>query len=73
MYLECNAKEISAKSFLGKKLGFHTEVCDYFQYLIFKYSIFHRFIRSRSCPNQTKLGMEYPMCTLSVLQKELLL
>ena len=27
---------------LGKKLAFHKEICDYFQYLIFKYSIFHR-------------------------------
>ena len=25
-----------------KKIVFHTEIGDYFQYLIFKYSIFHR-------------------------------
>ena len=28
---------------LGKKLAFHTEICNYFKFnLIFKYSIFHR-------------------------------
>ena len=27
---------------LEKKLVVHTEICDYFQYLIFKYGIFHR-------------------------------
>ena len=28
VYLECNAKGIFAIVFLGKKLGFHTEICE---------------------------------------------
>ena len=31
------------------------------------------FVGSRSCPNRTKLGMEYPMCTQSGKQKKILL
>ena len=31
MYPECSAKEVLAIDFLGKKLGFHTEICDYFK------------------------------------------
>ena len=30
MYPECSAKEVLAIDSLGKKLGFHTEICDYF-------------------------------------------
>ena len=29
MYLERIAKEIFAIAFLGKKLGFHTEICEF--------------------------------------------
>ena len=42
MYLECKTERIFGIADLGKKLVFHTEICDYFEYLIFKYSIFHR-------------------------------
>ena len=70
MYLECNAKGVFAIALLGKQLEFYTEICVYFNYLISKCSLF---IGSMSCPNQTKLGMGYPMCTLSVMQKEFLL
>ena len=52
MYLECNAKGIFAIAVLGKKLAFHTKICDYFQYLIFKYSIFY-LVKELSKVNQT--------------------
>ena len=42
MYLECKAKRIFGIACLGKKLVFYTEFSDYFEYLILKYSIFHR-------------------------------
>ena len=29
VYLECNAKRIFAIAFLGKKLGFHTEISEF--------------------------------------------
>ena len=120
MYLECKTKRIVAIACLGKNLVFHTEICEYFEYLISKIGLFHRvkelfksnqtgygvyheqvesktkkilaiaclgkklvlqseissysliirlfyfkkyrnFIGSRSCSNQTKLGMEYTM------------
>ena len=37
---------------LGKKLVFHTEICNFFQYLIFKYSILHR-VKEMFKSNQT--------------------
>ena len=40
MSLESKSKRIFGIACLGKKLAFQTENCDYFQYLIFKYSIF---------------------------------
>ena len=42
MYIECKTKTIFGIACLGKKLAFHTEFCDYFKFLIFKYSIFDR-------------------------------
>ena len=63
MYVECNAKRISAIAFLGKKLEFYTEICVYFKYLISKCSLFHpvkEFLKS----NQTRYGVsqEYFEC-----------
>ena len=29
MYLECKTKGVFAIAFLAKKLGFHTEVCEF--------------------------------------------
>ena len=52
MYLECNAEGIFSIVFLGKKLVFPMEICDYFQYLIFKYSIFY-LVKELSKVNQT--------------------
>ena len=36
---------------LGKKLGFHTEICYYFEYLILKCNIFFR-VKELFKPNQ---------------------
>ena len=55
-YLECKIKRISAIACLGKKLAFHTEICGYFQYLIFKYSIFH-WVKELFKSNQTGYGV----------------
>ena len=41
-YLMCETKRIFAIACLEKKIAIHTEIFDYFQYLIFKYSIFCR-------------------------------
>ena len=40
---------------------------------LFYFQKYRNFIGSRSCPNLTKLGMEYPMCAQIVKQKEFLL
>ena len=51
--LEFKTKRIFDIACLGKKLVFHTEVCDYFKYLIFKFSIFHR-VKKLFKLNQTR-------------------
>ena len=40
---------------------------------LFYFQKYRNFIGSRSCPNLTKLGIEYPMCAYIVKQKEFLL
>ena len=40
---------------------------------LFYFQKYRKFIGSRSCPNLTKLGMEYPTCIQSLKQKEFLL
>ena len=40
MYIESIPKRVFAIAGLGKKLAFLTEICDYFEYIIFKYSLF---------------------------------
>ena len=40
---------------------------------LFYFQKYRSFIGSRSCPNLTKLGMEYPMCAQILKQKEFLL
>ena len=48
---------------LDKKLVFHTEISTYSLIIrLFYFQKNKNFIRSRSCSNPTKLGMEYPMC-----------
>ena len=39
---------------------------------LFYFQKYRNFIESRSCPNRTKLGMVYPMCTQSVKRKHFL-
>ena len=63
MYLECKAKRIFGIACLGKKLVFHTEISTYSLIIrLFYFQKYRNFIGSRSCPNGSKLGMEYPMC-----------
>ena len=52
MWLESKTERIFGIACLGKRLAFRTEICDYFQYLIFKYSIFYR-VKELSKVNQT--------------------
>ena len=56
VYLECKAKRFFAIACLGKKLIFHTEVCDLFKSLILIYSIFH-WVKELSKSNQTWYGV----------------
>ena len=69
VYLECKTKRIFGIACLGKKFVFQSEISTYSLIL---FSKIQKFYRSRSCPSRTKLGMEYPMCTQSVKQKEFL-
>ena len=57
MYLESKTKRIFAIACLGKKFVFQSEI------LTYSLILFRNFIGSRSCPNLTKPGMEYSMCT----------
>ena len=38
--LKFRLKRIFALACVGKKLGFHTEICDYFKYVILKIGLF---------------------------------
>ena len=57
-YLEFKTKRVFAIAFLGKKLAFHTEICDFFQYLILKYFNFNR-VNELFKSNQTRHGVSY--------------
>ena len=57
-YLECKTKIIFGIACLEKKLVFHTEICDYFQYLVFKYSVFHR-VKELFKSNQKRYGVSH--------------
>ena len=55
---------------LGKKFVLQSEISAYSLIIrLFYFQKYRNFIGSRSCPNQTKHGMEYPMCTQSVKRK----
>ena len=56
VYVESKTKRIFAIACLGKKLVFHTEICDYFKYLILKIGLFRR-IKELSKWNQTRYGV----------------
>ena len=58
---------------LGKKFIFQSDISAYSLIIrLFYLQKYRNFIGSRSCPNRTKLGMEYPVCTQSVKRKEFL-
>ena len=52
MYLDCIAKGIFAIAFLGKKLGFHTEICEFREQRVLKVGLFRR-VKELSKSNQT--------------------
>ena len=56
MYLKSRTKRIFAIACLGKKLVFHTEICEYFEYLISKIGLFHR-VKELLKSNQTGYGV----------------
>ena len=65
--LECKANRIFAITCVGKNFVFHTEFFEFRDQRILKIGFF---INLRSCPNQTKFRMEYPICIDSVRQKK---
>ena len=56
MYVDYKTKQIFAIACVGKKLVFHTEVCNYFKYLFFEYSIFRR-VKELCKSNQTRYAV----------------
>ena len=52
MYLDCIAKGIFAIAVLGKKLGFHTEICELREQRVLKVGLFRR-VKELSKSNQT--------------------
>ena len=58
LHLECRAKRTFAIACLGKNLVFLTEICDYFENLIFKDSIFH-WVKKLFKLNQARLGVSH--------------
>ena len=56
VYVESRTKIIFAIACLGKKLVFHTEICEYFEYLISKIGHFHR-VKELFKSNQTGYGV----------------
>ena len=76
-YPMCSQSEKRKKIFgidcLEKNFVFQSEISTYSLIIkLFYFQKYRNFIGSRSSPNQPKLGMEYPMCTQSVKQKEFL-
>ena len=70
VYLESKIEKIFAIACLGKKFVFQSK---YRLIRLFYFQKYRNFIGSRSCPNLTKLGMDYSMCIQSLQQKEFLL
>ena len=56
LYLGCKTESIFAIACLGKKLVFHTKICDYFKQVILIMSLFDRVIEL-SKSNQTGYGV----------------
>ena len=55
-YVKRKTERFFGIAWLGKKLVFHTEICNYFKYLFFKYSIFRR-VKELSKSNQTRYAV----------------
>ena len=71
--LECRTKRVFGIACLGKKFVFQSEISAYSLFIrLFYFQNYRNFIGSRSCPNRTNHGMEYPMCIQSVKQKDFL-
>ena len=68
-YFGCNAKRMARLTFLEKILYFNRK---YRLIRLFYFQKYRNFIGSRSWSNQTKLGMEYPLCRQSIGRKEIL-
>ena len=72
-YVESKTERIFGKACLGKKLVFQSEISTYSLIIrLFYFRTYRNYVGSRSCSNQTKLGMEYPQCISSLKQKEFL-
>ena len=58
MYLECKTKRIFGIACLGKKLVFHTEICEFRKQRILKIGLFRR-VKELSKSNQTRYGVSH--------------
>ena len=58
MYIESTTKRISAIACLGKKLVFHTEICEFRKKRILKIGLFDR-VKELSKSNQTWYGVSH--------------
>ena len=56
MYLKSKTTRIFAIACLGKKLVFHTEICEFRKYRILKIGLFRR-VKELSKSNQTRYGV----------------
>ena len=56
VYIKSKTKRVFAIDCLGKKLVFHTEICEFREYRILKIGLFHR-VRDLSKLNQTGYGV----------------
>ena len=64
MYLERKTNIIFGIACLERKFIFQSEISTYSLAIrLFYFQKYRNFIGSRSCPNGTKLGMEYHICT----------
>ena len=56
MYLNSKTKRIFALACTGKKLAFHTEICEFCEKRILKIGLFHR-VKELFNSNQTRYGV----------------
>ena len=58
VYIKSKTKRVFAIDCLGKKLVFHTEICEFREYRILKIGLFHR-VKDFSKSNQTRYGVSH--------------